>query len=572
MQLDFNDDGTFVVWWYSGLYKNNKDNSQPLVLVGLRKLIDENTLSEETIFKRFPLTVLGHLRIGSIWREGSHCGDLVFTSRVFTLSFEQQDWYFQNFLQNINPPFPQEIHPIKHRRDKNWLVCFTLDQGKLVIPTLEFFTRCYGRSAELRRCLATYPWSSLQEKRFFSDTPIDEVEGQWTVALGPRLVEGDAIFVAHTKYDAYARRAAKEIYAQLEAEFDQKKGTQEPAYLKVGPWHQGGVQIRVEGIEYDDGKSFLGLRITGCSNPNSPTINVIKHLETEIDEGGVERETSGKARRKRVNPPDPIELTSAQAPDADAVSVEIQDPDFEVLGNFNPIVRRYQNKGERSARPTRPATDASLFSSGASHGSMKGVGYAHIHARPVLESQGVLRDMWNAMLFLKRQHPSSISSVMWYTLEGGFSDALEPSLIAFEPYKNNSDAPKSKTIRNWPYLDPNELTLRGALVMRVEVNGEFIYLLEIQRRSQVRKNEEGNLTDTEESFQGLVFKLDDQSSLNRWLSFVLSEARTVRGVLKRLIASCPGRSATFRHATASGDQVPCEAAAYNALRKMGIIL
>ena len=572
LRLNFNYKGNekLVVWWYCGIYKNNKDESQPLVLVGFRKLVDENSVSDDMVFERFSITHLGQLRIGSIWKNGECCGDLIFKSRTFNLNFDQGEWKFQNFSQTGDTPFPLELHPLGYPKDKNWLLSFKQNQGKLVIPTLEFFTRCYGRSAELRRCLATYPWGVLQAERFFSSVAIEEQKNEWTVALSPRLFDGDAILIAHIKYDAYARRAAKEIYAQLEAEFDQKKGTQEPAYLKVGPWHQGVVQMRVDGIDFDDGKSFLGLRITGCSNPNSPTINVIKYLEPEIDEGSSEREASGKARRKRVNPLDPIELTSAQAPDADAVSVEIQDPDFEVLGNVNPIVRRYQNKGERSARPTRPATDASLFSSGVSHGNLKGVGYAHIHTKPVLESQGVLRDMWKAMLFLKQQHPLRIKSVMWYTLEGGLSDAPEPSLIAFEPYETNRNAPKSKTIRHWPYLDPNELTLRGALVMRVEVNGELIYLLEIQRRSQVRKNEEGNLTDTEESFQGLVFTLDDQSSLNRWLSFVLSEVRTVRGVLKKLITSCPGKAATFRHAPASGDQVPCEAAARNALRKMGV--
>lgn len=573
LRLNFNYKGSesLVTWWYCGIYKNTKDDSQPLVLVGFRKLIDKNNVSDEMVFERFSLTYLGQLRIGSIWKNGECCGNLIFKSRTFSLNFDQEEWQFQSFAQAGNTPFPLEIHPLKYRRDKNWLLSFKQGQGKLVIPTLEFFTRCYGSSVELRRCLATYPWEKLQAERFFSPTAVEEEANRWTVALDSRLNDGDAVLIAHIKYDAYARKAAKDIYAQLEAYYGQNQNNhQEPAYLKAGPWHQGVAQVRVEGIEYEDGKSFLGLRIMGCSNPNSPMINLIKNLETEVN-GESEQEFSGRARRKRINPAEPVELTSAQAPDADAVSVEIEDPDFEILGDFNPIVRRYRNKGERSAAPSRPATDASLFSSGESYGNLKGVGYAHIHAKPVLESQGALRDMWNAMLFLERQHPRNIKSVMWYTPEDGFSDALEPSLIAFEPY-DTGRAPKAKTIRNWPYLMPDELALRGALVMRVKVNSKLIYVLEIQRRPQTRKSEDGSLVDTEESFQGLVFKLDDQNSLNLWLAYILSEARSVRGVLKRLVARCPGKAATFRHSSASGDQVPCEAAAYNALRKMGIDL
>lgn len=570
LDFKFNRNKRLVVWWYCGVYKNNKDMSQPIALVGFRELINGNSLSEEMVFERFPLTVLGQLRIGSIWLNGKCQSELIFTSKIFDLDFSQGGWQLNNFERNSISPFPQEIHPLKYSRDKNWLVCFNLREGTLAIPTLELFTRHYGRSAELRRCLATYAWDVLQEERFFSALPVSEEEGQWVVALGPRLFDGDAVLIAHTKYDVYARKAAKEIHAQLAVQFGQNESNREPAYLKIGPWHQGTAQLRVEGIEYNNGASFLGLRITGCSNLNSPDINVIKEVGPGVN-GENEQEVSGRARRQRLNPLEPVELTSAQAPDADAVSVEIKDPDFEILGDFNPIVPRYRVKGERSATPNRPATDASLFSSGASHGNLKGVGYAHIHAKPVLESQGVLRDMWNAMLFLAQQHPRNINSIMWYTMEDGFSDALEPSLIAFEPYEKHK-APKAKTTRYWPYLVPDELTLRGALVMRVRVNGQSIYVVEIQRRSQKKKNEDGSLMDAEESFQGLVFRLDEQNSLNLWLANLLSEARSVRGVLQRLVSQCPGKAATFKHSSASGDQVPCEAAARNALKKVGVFL
>jgi hypothetical protein len=52
----------------------------------------------------------------------------------------------------------------------------------------------------------------------------------------------------------------------------------------------------------------------------------------------------------------------------------------------------------------------------------------------------------------------------------------------------------------------------------------------------------------------------------------LSDIRHVKGVGQKLVGTCPGRIATFKHASAVNEQVPCEASVMNALHKMGLEL
>ena len=108
------------------------------------------------------------------------------------------------------------------------------------------------------------------------------------------------------------------------------------------------------------------------------------------------------------------------------------------------------------------------------------------------------------------------------------------------------------------------------MIARIVVQHKPIYILEIQRRPQQKKNKSGEIEDAEESYQGLVFLLDDQSIFLDWLRHLLSEIRIVKGVVRKLVNHCPGKASAFKHSTASSDQTPCESALLNALGKMGI--
>lgn len=99
-----------------------------------------------------------------------------------------------------------------------------------------------------------------------------------------------------------------------------------------------------------------------------------------------------------------------------------------------------------------------------------------------------------------------------------------------------------------------------------------IYIIEIQRRPRVKKDKNGDTEDSEESFKGLVFILNNESDLNDWLNFLLNEVRYVKGVVQKLTEKCPGNAATFKHSTSRSNEVRCEASVLHALEKMGILI
>lgn len=63
-------DKDWMAWWYCGIYKNRKADSQPNALVAFRELLNSNSLSDNIIYRLIPLTALGQVRVGTVWRHG----------------------------------------------------------------------------------------------------------------------------------------------------------------------------------------------------------------------------------------------------------------------------------------------------------------------------------------------------------------------------------------------------------------------------------------------------------------------------------------------------------------------
>lgn len=564
-----------MAWWYCGVTKNRVENTQPLAIVGFRELLDSNYLSDEVKLQSVPLTALGQVRIGTLWQNNICQAETVHRAETFSVNFSQHNWRFTSFglsaYEGGKPPYPQKFHPLAYAKDKNWLLEFKLPEGgKLLIPCLEFFTRCYGRSAELRRVLATYSWEECVNSRLYAPLGEPEEPPKWKVKLRKRLVNSDVVLLAHAKYDSHTRFAIKNIYAQLEAHY--KSGKEGISFIKIAPWFEGPADLRVKGIWFDDGKSFLALQVVGCSDPTGNPI--LRGRENSNNAkapapDGAPAAWAGMPQRTLVKPPQIIQLTSTNEPDPHALSVEIEDPEFEVLGAPRAVINMRKDQAISSAGPKVDGTDASAFSSGDPSSQNQGIGYAAIHAKPVMESLGMVRDMWNAMLSLKEMYPDQVQSVEWFTFEDGYKNATEPKLIGLQPFSD--DDLVDTTTRKWPYMDVTTFqTVRGILIARIVVQDKPIYILEIQRRPQQKKNKSGGIEEAEESYQGLVFVLDNQNNFQDWLRHLLSEIRVVKGVVQKLAGHCPGKASAFKHSTATSDEMPCESAVLNALGKMGI--
>lgn len=562
-----------IVWWYGGLIKNMKAQSVPKAIVFFRELEGYNLTGT---FARVPvaMTSLGQLRIGSIWKEGICRSEMDLQTKKFHVDFTEEAWKFvspwhERQSGNENP-INQHDYPLQYAHDKNWLIDFPVGDNKnLLIPCFEFYSRCYGRSKEATRVLATYPWEEAKNRLFLPfDQPV--LSGQWPVKLANRIYNGDVTLLAHILYDEYARRVAKNIYAQIEASFS---SADKIAFIKTGTWFQGAAKIMVKGLWINGGQTFLGLQVVGCSDPGG--VPLLRDREnTNKTDKKAEGDDIGKAwegapERVLKKLPEIVNLTGDDEPDHGSATVEVEDPDFIILGERRVVidVRREQAKSTSGKRGD--GEEPGAFSSGEPYGAGKGVGHARIHARQIMESHGALRDMWNAMQFLKKKHPELIQSIEWFTFDDGFRTDEEPCLIGLNPFNEESEVQIASDIRSWPYYDIASKVPRGVLLMRVVAGGKTVHFLEIQRRS-IKKKTESGILNSEESFRGFAFVLNDQSQFDVWLHRLLSDIRHVKGVVQRLVGVCPGKAAVFNHTKARSGQVLCEAAVMNALEKIGL--
>jgi hypothetical protein len=564
-----------MVWWYGGLSKNHQAQSVPLVEVFFRELDERNTPGKFLRF-RIALNHLGLLRIGSIWNDGRCQSENILQEESFVTDFSSGRWHIvspsQNHQNGYANPINQNDYPLRFSHDKNWLINFTLENGKnLLIPCLEFLTRSYGRSEEVSRVLATYPWDGVAN-HFFAPFDQPVLPGHWPVKLKKRMRNGDVVFLAHALYDSYTQRFAKSIYAQVEAAFNEDNTY---AFIKIAPWFQGPAKIKVNGHWINDGQTFLGLQILGCSDPGGVPIHRDRENTNKTDGTTVDNESSnawrGAPARILTKLPEIFDLTDDEEPDHGSASIEIEEPDFIVMGSPRLIVDARRSHTKSSGGHPGNNDTPGRFSGGEHHGTGNGVGYAFIYARTVMESNGVLRDMWNALLNMRKCYPDVFLMVEWFTFEDGLQDTVEPSLIGLEPF-NNNDKEVTDAIRTWVYSDLAKRTPRGVLVVRIKTPTKTLYLVEIQRVIKITQTQDGALQKKEETFKGMVFTLDQQDNFKRWLHTLLSEVRYKKGILYKLTGICPGIADTYKHNTARDETMPCEAAVRNAMKKVDVIL
>jgi hypothetical protein len=571
-----NNGAEWMAWWYCGIYKNQKAKSQPKVLVAFKEII-----SEKIFLKQVPLTALGQITVGSIWKDGSCRSEVVFTTEDFVdLDFSPDGWQLTSFnsafKNDIDPPYPFSIHPLQYKTDKNWLIEFKLPSGgKLVVPCLEFFSRCYGRSQELNRILATYPWSGAENScltKLYAALDESEEPNVWKVKLKTRLRNGDTTLLAHAKYDVYTKEKIKSIYAQIETNFVPE--SRSPIFINVAPWFQGPAELKAKGIWFDNNRSFLALQVVGCSDPDGILIirdreNTSKRVGEDTDGIGGEA-WAGALEKRLVRPPDIVDLTGDAEPGYDTSSVEVLDQDFAVMGIPRAIVDRHGRKITSRSGARRKGDNASAYSSGEPQGSGKSVGFASIHAKPVMESHGALMDMWNAILHAQRKYPDNIQSVEWFTFEDGYKSMSHPNLIALDPIDDDAAIPT--ITRNWVYHDVATVRVRGVMVVRLLIKGTPIHIIELQRRPRKIKGENDQEKEGEESFKGFVTKIEDNDQFVRWLKRFLSDVRYIRGIVQKLTPYSSGKADAFTHKSAGYEKVPCEAAVLNALGKVGVVL
>ncbi len=564
--------GEHIIWWYGGIRKNQRANSAPHALVVFREIDNQGILGNyKNIF--IDASYLGFFRIGTIWENGFCKYEAAYEIKEFEVDFSTNNWSFNRQIDswktNIPPPISRIDYPLKYKFDNNWLLNFKLLNNKnILIPCIEFFSRCYGRSRMANRILLTYHWDIVL-KRFYSPIDLPKTSKQWPVKLGKDLRNGDVTLLAHILYDDYATKVAKKIYAQIESSYINDDSL---CFLQVDPWFQGPVKIKVKGIRINNNNTFLGLQIIGCSDPQGIPIHMSRAntnvVSNPADPDTTKKSWQGKPSQKLIKPPTILDLTDYAEPDQNTSTVELEEPDFEILGKPRTIFRIAKDQAESIPGKKGKTTNNNTFSSGEPNGTGKNIGHVSIHAPAVMESHGILIDMWNACLYFQELYPETLTAVEWYTFQDQFNKTSPPSINSLQIFDKNEDLNITKAHKKWIYYDLISTKLRGFLVIRITINNIFYYIVEIQRRL---KNSKDNKI-KEENFTGLIFKLDNELFLTPWLRQLQSQIRFVKGIMYHLESDCPGFAQTFSHKKAKKEAIACEAIIKNAFKKMNISL
>lgn len=600
----------WMVWGYSGIEKNLKAKSKPLVLVIFRSIRENGQTTKTIECRNVSISYAGQLRIGSIWKRISpaktlpNCEciqEIALKDKVFDIDFDDDGWELASFnpQQSNNQPYPAELYEPLYPNDKNWFLKFKLSSGGfLVVPCVEFFIRFYGRSAKLRNILISYPWE-ICEDRFYAPPSENEIEISegWTVCLRKDLVNEDAVFLAHAKYDEHTRKVASEIYNQMLLSFS--RFGPKRVFLAVKPWFYGKATIKAKGLEFNDTKSFIALNILGGSEPKGPLIHRSRENEeikvSKTNQANKESEDSadawlGMPAPLKVDLPDHANLIDHSEPDHGAQSIEVKDPPFEVLGKKRDVIRVVRiASNPSSSGKIIGAAEASAFSNGDTQGSGKGFGYASISADSVLESQGTLRDMWNAMLHLKTAHPNRIKSLDYFTFASTkrYASSDEPKLVALLPHSHRCKRKNSK----WLHLPPDNQP-RGVLIARMVVDGMDVHIIELQRKPtktsrnsrhaklknpfppQTAEAETNIITPSiskpgEEAFIGIIAVPETLEAFEKWLTTFLHDVIERQKIVRGFISKFPGRASTFTHHSTSDQDYLCQRPLKRALKELG---
>jgi len=565
-----------VVWWYGPLEKNQRNKDVPLVTVFFRQLRADGTLSSFQAQVQVALTYLGLLRIGSVWEDGMRTSTITYPEEKFDLDFSDGGWRLASLLEDesLRELFSRSFadgYPLYYPRDRNFLLDFRLQGGRrLLVPCMEFFTRCYGHSAEVRRVLTTYGWEEAEGRLF---KPVDELvePRSWPVSLGQRLHKDDAVFLAHVKHSQYTRAKAKGVNAQLMAAFEPFGDSQRYIFPEITPWFQGPAQLKAQGLWLEAGRTFLALRLTGNSQPKGETVVLNREQPGAAGGRDGDDELGPDTAVRHLRPlPEIVDLTSYEAPDHGAQPIDIEDDEMEILGEPRKVVDRKRAVDRRLLRSIPSDQAIRAVSTGEPHGSDKGVGYGAIHTPIALESHGMLRDMWNAACKLRELAPHVVRSVGWFTPDTGIRHDQEPRLVSLEPF-GPDDVVIDNEVRTWIYYDWGAQILRGVLVMIIQAADKTVCLIEPQRRPVKSRKDAGKVA--EESLSGMVFTLKPQDDLGVLIRYLLEQMRHKKGRAAQVIDALGWERPifAFKHGRAK-ESYPCEAAIGNALGKVGVVV
>lgn len=572
-----------VVWWYCDLEKNESAQSEPKVKVCCRKFHDDNNLGDEFFYYPAGITNLGQVPLGTIFRGHNKIGQLDKIDRnniveeIFQLDFDENAWEFATSWGKISekswiiPPFSYSL-PDRSRHLPTKIASFHLTSTPfgLIIPCLVMFSRLYGRSQYVKRVLLTNPFDVAIDKLIVPDVE-EAPPDTWQVTMDKHCYDGDGIFLAHIRHDPVTEKRVRSIWGQLEGAQDTRGTTQ--IFPEIGPWHDGAVQLHVKGLWLDKDKTrFLALQILRWSDPGGVEI-YLDRQNTNLVTGPLkklrDKTTWPRVVKRRPKEQKELFLRYSEEPGTGLNAREILDAPYGGLGKRRKVTKIVRNQqGDREKGSTLLRDLADQCSGGEAHGKKEDVDQATIHAPEKVESQGTLKDAWNALVNLATDSNYGIKSVASVSCDCSISNSSEPITFTFSDF--NIEKGLNLRKRKWLFLDPTrpieKRKSRCMLLARVETELGIGYLLEIQRRAKI--STEGLLEDTDK-FKGFAFRLENDCDLTVWLPSFLDSLARAKGIFDNALEFRPKIAYAYKHV--HDKQGSLKSAVLNALSKIKLL-
>ncbi|WP_050470478.1 hypothetical protein [Herbaspirillum chlorophenolicum] len=498
---------------------------------------------EPEVMQRHPVVLAGllpALHIGAVFHNQEHIGDLPSASATFSIPGGEVGLEEFTLGQSIPPPanwtwgpyrllnkFEYSVVPFQMKHSK----CLVIERENtsFIIPRMTMFKAFYGMQTIFANAFSHGSWPErmytiLSDEENLESGQKTEItaDGKWGIVLQTKVKDQYACWAALYYHDEYARTRATEIYSLALAQrrhYDTKPNWYASARLPFKESEDVRVQVRGfklrEWTFYDENNQkvvrskFLVTEIVKHSWPS--WIPTILHGRTNNNERSpspiatdaprpfsqVEVVTSKEQK--------PIEVDNNHDADSSTTPTDVISAEMSFLGN-GPKLEKMPKKSSKTYGPKTPPKESRPVDK-VSMGELRNKGDAVDQGAAEVVIRDAEKRFGQVMTaFLTLRAEKKIADVSVESGASGKRAGRRGELDVWQFFFPEGSAEQSRPpARCWRYIDQGldddgrrRRTYRTALVLRVVVDGQLHYWIEIECRK------------TETGFRSIV--LSDVSS------------------------------------------------------------
>lgn len=265
-----NDENTFVVTNYYGLYTEGSNLPLLLKVAGVRQFQKSTTYYPQTV--AVPFETVPEIPIGSVWVNGIPCKQYDFKTYHFSIS--NDDIFYLKDTESVD----WGVYPNKIKS------CFYFERNGItfIVPNILFFNCYYGASKEFSYRLLTENWDNLNE---YLQLNYVNPTSKNRVVLPNNFVKLDSYLLGYLKDNTKTQQIVKRIRASISTRL--VIGQKEMIYLpNLEIWHDEKIPIEFKGFTVSN-NTVLCTEFTGIGYPSIHyDIDNIESVQTADDEEG----------------------------------------------------------------------------------------------------------------------------------------------------------------------------------------------------------------------------------------------------------------------------------------------